>query len=61
MKTIKLKSICDTWNMVDKFNLRVIESNDCVIVVPMEDFNRMLAEAKTKRYIKNLVFNKNSF
>lgn len=61
MKTIKLKSICDTWNMVDRYNLTVLESNDCVIIIPEAEYDRMLAEAKTKRYIKNLVFNKYGF
>lgn len=55
MKTIALKNIIDTWNMIEKLNVIAYKEIDATTVEVAEcEYNRMLNETKNKEYIKNL-------
>lgn len=55
MKTIALKNIIDTWNMIEKLNVIAYKEIDATTVEVAEfEYNRMLNATKNKEYIKNL-------
>ena len=56
MKTIALKNIIDTWNMIEKLNVIAYKEIDATTVLVAEcEYNRMLIAAKNnKEYVKNL-------
>lgn len=55
MKTIELKNIIDTWNMIDKLNVIAYKEIDATTVLVAEfEYNRILNATKNKDYIKNL-------
>lgn len=52
---IKMKNIIDTWNMIEKYNLqrcRVLDS--LTILVPADEYNRLLGSVKNQQYIRNI-------
>lgn len=55
MKTIALKNIIDTWNMIEKYNVTLYKEQDTTtILVAESEFIGMMNAAKNKEYIKNL-------
>ena len=55
MKTIALKNIIDTWNMIEKLNVIAYKEIDATTVLVAEcEYSRMLNATKNKEYIKNL-------
>lgn len=54
----KLKCIIDTWNMIEKHNIHGWEQvNDHIIIIPDDEYERLITSVKNKEYIKNLKFN----
>ena len=52
----ELRNIIDTWNMVEKYNLKGAKKlNDTIILLPESEYNRLLESVKNKRYIMNLL------
>lgn len=55
MKTIVLKNIIDTWNIIEKLNVIAYKEIDATTVLVAEcEYNRMLNATKNKEYVKNL-------
>lgn len=55
MKTIALKNIIDTWNMIEKLSVIAYKEIDASTVLVAEcEYNRMLNATKNKEYVKNL-------
>ena len=53
MKT--LRNIIDTWNMIEKYGVVGYVENGAAISIPEAEYDRLLASAKNKAYIRNLV------
>lgn len=55
-KTVKLKNIIDTANMIEKYNLKSAKYNkdDDSYTVSQSDYDKMYKSAKNKKYIENL-------
>lgn len=50
-----MRNIIDTWNMIEKYNIKGYEVIDsCTILVPTAEYNRLLASVANKCYIKNI-------
>lgn len=53
---IEMRNIIDTWNMIEKFNLQGCAIKDAtVILLPVAEYERLLASVKNKKYIRSLV------
>lgn len=48
----QLRNIIDVWNMIEKFNL---QGDSTVILLPVAEYERLLASVKNKNYIRGLV------
>ena len=52
----QLRNIIDVWNMIEKFNLQGwVVKDRTVILLPVAEYERLLASAKNKKYIHSLV------
>lgn len=49
-----LKDIIDTWNMIEKHDIKGYIQECGVIRIPDTEFQRLLASVKNKNYILNL-------
>lgn len=49
-----LKDIIDTWNMIEKHDIKGYIQEGGVIRIPDAEFQRLLAAVKNKNYIHNL-------
>lgn len=50
----KLREIIDVWNVIEKYDVKGWKMERGLILIPEAEFQRILAEAKSKRYILNL-------
>ena len=50
----KMKNIIDTWNMIEKYNLQGCIENGREILVPNEEYERLMNSVKNKQYIRNI-------
>lgn len=48
-----LRNIIDTWNILEKFQVKY-ELKDEQIIISTEDYNNILGSVKNPKYIKNL-------
>lgn len=55
-KTVKLKNISDTANMIEKYNLKSAKYNkdEDSYTISQSDYDKMYESAKNKKYIENL-------
>lgn len=52
----QLRNIIDVWNMIEKFNLQGwVVKDSTVILLPVAEYERLLASVKNKNYIRGLV------
>lgn len=52
----QLRNIIDVWNMIEKFNLQGwVVKDSTVILLPVAEYERLLASVKSKNYIRGLV------
>lgn len=52
----QLRNIIDVWNMIEKFNLQGwVVKGSTVILLPVAEYERLLASVKNKNYIRGLV------
>lgn len=50
-----MRNIIDTWNMIEKYNIKGYEVIDsCTILVPTNEYERLMNSVKNKQYIKNI-------
>jgi hypothetical protein len=49
-----LKDIIDTWNMIEKHDIKGYIQEGGVVRIPDTEFDRLLAAVKNKNYILNL-------
>lgn len=50
-----MRNIIDTWNMIEKYNIKGYEVIDsCTILVPATEYERLMNSVKNKQYIKNI-------
>lgn len=55
-KVVTLKAICDTWNMINEYNIQNWKQVDSMTVeIPSSEFDRVLSEVKNKRYWMDLL------
>ncbi len=51
----QLRNIIDVWNMIEKFNLQGwVVKDSTVILLPVAEYERLLANVKNKKYIRSL-------
>ena len=56
MKNMKeMKEIVDTWNIINKYDIKGWEQGNGVIYIPNEEYNRVLNEVLNKSYLRNLI------
>lgn len=52
----QMKNIIDTWNMIEKYDLQGwVVKDSMVILLPVCEYERLLASVKNQNYIRNLV------
>lgn len=52
----QLRNIIDVWNMIEKFDLQGwVVKDSTVILLPVAEYERLLASVKNKNYIRGLV------
>lgn len=51
---VKLKKWIDVWNLVEKYQIEGWVEEADAILIPEASFERVLAAAKNKAYVKNL-------
>lgn len=52
---VKMRNIIDTWKMIEKYSIsEFVELNSMVVLIPKNEFERLLASVANKEYIKNL-------
>lgn len=49
-----LNAICDTWNVLEKYDVEYEKINDNMIAISNADYERILANSQNKNYIKRL-------
>lgn len=50
-----MKNVIDTWNMIEKYNIKGYEMvNENTILIPMNEYERLMNSVKNKKYIKNI-------
>lgn len=50
-----MRNIVDTWNMIEKYNIKGYEVTDsCTILVPTNEYERLMNSVRNKQYIKNI-------
>lgn len=60
-KMIEMQEIIDVWNIIEKYQIQGWKMERGLILIPEEEYDRVLASNKSPRYIKNLVHNKRGF
>jgi hypothetical protein len=55
VKMMKFQEIIDTWDMIERYNVKGWKLERGVVWVPKAEYDRILKEAKAERYIKNLL------
>lgn len=50
----RMRNIIDTWNMIEKYNLRYQVKDSLTILIPNEDYERLMNSVKNKQYIRNI-------
>lgn len=52
---IEFRNIIDTWNMVEKYNIKgYVDKNAGTVLIPEDEFKRVLDSVKSKKYFLNL-------
>ena len=54
MKMRELRNIIDSWNMIEKYNLKGWIEQNGVILIPDAEYERLMSSVKNKQYIKNI-------
>lgn len=50
-----MRNIIDTWNMIEKYNLKGYVVKDCrTILVPTIEYERLMNSVVNKQYIRNI-------
>lgn len=50
-----MKNICDTWNMIEKYNIKGwIVTDTRTICIPDEEYERLMNSVVNKQYIRNI-------
>lgn len=49
-----MRNIIDTWNMIEKYNLRYQVQDSLRILIPDDDYERLMNSVKNKQYIRNI-------
>ena len=52
---MKFQEIIDTWDMIERYQVKGWKLERGVVWVPKDEYDRILKEAKAERYIKNLL------
>lgn len=50
----ELRNIIDSWNMIEKYNLKGWIEQNGVILIPDAEYERLMSSVKNKQYIKNI-------
>ena len=51
----KMREIIDTWNIIEKYNVKGWKQENGAIYIPNEEFNRVYEEILNKSYLINLI------
>lgn len=50
-----MRNTIDTWNMIEKYDLKGWEVKDSLtILIPEEEYNRLMDSVLNKQYIRNI-------
>lgn len=51
----RMREIIDTWNIIEKYNVKGWVQENGAIYIPNEEFDRVYEEILNKRYLINLI------
>ena len=51
----KMREIIDTWNIIEKYNVKGWKQENGAIYIPKEEFDRVYEEILNKSYLINLI------
>lgn len=51
---IKMRHIIDTWNVIDKYGIKGWVDVDYAILIPAAEYERLMADVKNQKYIRNI-------
>lgn len=51
----RMKEIIDTWNIIEKYNVKGWKQENGAIYIPKEEFDRVYEEILNKSYLINLI------
>ena len=51
----RMRDIIDTWNIINKYNIKGWRQGNGAIYIPKEEFDRVYEEILNKRYLINLI------
>lgn len=52
---LKLREIIDTWNVIEKYNIKGWKQGRGIIYVPKKEFDRVYNQIPNKSYLRNLL------
>ena len=51
----RMREIIDTWNMIEKYNVKGWKQENGAIYIPEEEYDRIYKEVLNKNYLRNLI------
>lgn len=51
----RMREIVDTWNIIQKYNIKGWKQGNGEIYIPKEEYNRVYEEIRNKSYLRNLI------
>lgn len=51
----KMREITDTWNIIEKYDVKGWKQENGAIWIPKEEYDRVYEEVKNKSYLRNLI------
>lgn len=51
----KMREIVDTWNIIQKYDIKGWKQGNGVIYIPNEEYDRVHKEIRNKSYLRNLI------
>ena len=51
----RMREIIDTWNIIEKYNVKGWKQENGAIYIPEEEYDRIYEEVLNKNYLRNLI------
>lgn len=53
-KMVAMKNVIDTWNTIEKYNIKGYKEENEKVMIPEIEYKRLMSIVKNKKYIRNL-------